>query len=76
MPATRISFSYPQKMKDQLLVLAEKDCRSLSSYIQKVLAEHLENNAGLTEEKSEKTEKTPKKVSKKRATRRKRAAVA
>jgi len=42
MPATRLSFSYPQKMKEKLSVLAEKDCRSLSSYIQMILANHIE----------------------------------
>lgn len=44
MTTTRMSFSYPQKMKDKLQLLAERDCRSLSSYVQKILAAHLEKN--------------------------------
>lgn len=39
--AARMSFSYPEEMKDKLTMLAKKDCRSLSGYIQKVLYEHL-----------------------------------
>jgi predicted DNA-binding protein len=44
MTAARMSFSYPDDMKDKLTELAKQDCRSLSSYIQKVLLAHLENN--------------------------------
>lgn len=41
MAATRLSFSYPQEMKDELLELAKADSRTLSSYVQRVLADHL-----------------------------------
>lgn len=40
-----MSFSYPQEMKDKLLKLAQKDSRTLSSYIQKILHKHMDNNA-------------------------------
>lgn len=66
MSSTRISFSYPQKMKDKLKVLAEKDCRTLSSYIQTILADHLDKNP--VEEKAKK-----KPAVRKKASRRKRA---
>jgi len=39
MAATRMSFSYPEEMKQKLEVLAEKDNRSLSSFIQILLKE-------------------------------------
>lgn len=42
MSATRLSFSYPQEMKEELQKLAENDQRSLSSYIQVILANHIE----------------------------------
>lgn len=42
MPTTRLSFSYPEEMKAKLKGLAKKDCRSLSSYIQMILSEHIE----------------------------------
>ena len=51
MAATRLSFSYPEAMKKRLQVLAKKDNRSLSSYVQNVLSDHIET----------KTPKTPKK---------------
>ena len=44
MASTRMSFSYPQDMKDKLSLLAKQDCRSLSSYIQRVLQSHLNDN--------------------------------
>lgn len=39
MAATRMSFSYPEEMKQKLEVLADKDNRSLSSFIQILLKE-------------------------------------
>ena len=42
MAATRLSFSYPQEMKDALVELAKKDVRHLSGYVQKILNEHIE----------------------------------
>lgn len=42
MTATRLSFSYPEVMKEKLITLAKKDSRSLSSYVQMVLADHIE----------------------------------
>ncbi len=44
MSTTRMSFSYPQEMKKKLQSLAKDDCRTLSSYIQRVLADHLEKS--------------------------------
>lgn len=43
MAATRLSFSYPEKMRDKLQTLAKKDGRSLSSYVQRILTKHLSN---------------------------------
>ena len=44
MAATRLSFSYPEELKEKLQKLATKDSRTLSSYVQKVLAEHIDDN--------------------------------
>ena len=43
MTATRLSFSYPEELKEKLQTLAIKDSRSLSSYVQKILLEHIDN---------------------------------
>lgn len=37
----RLSFSYPPELKKKLQTLAQRDQRTMSSYIQKVLLEHL-----------------------------------
>lgn len=50
--ATRISFSYPKKMKDQLLILARRDNRSLSSFVQVLLREGIEKY-GIIEKEEE-----------------------
>jgi len=42
MTVTRISFSYPKELKDQLEKLANEDNRSLSSFIQILLKEGIE----------------------------------
>lgn len=47
----RMSFSYPDEMKDKLKKLADEDCRSLSGYVQKVLTEHIESRRVTTPEK-------------------------
>ena len=39
---TRMSFSYPREMKEQLQKYADRDSRSLSAYIQRVLKLHIE----------------------------------
>jgi len=44
MAATRLSFSYPEDMKRKLLILAKKDNRSLSSYVQNILSDHIDVN--------------------------------
>lgn len=41
MSAERMSFSYPEEMKKILQKLAKEDDRKLSSYIQKVLTDHI-----------------------------------
>ncbi len=41
MPATRLSFSYQESMKKKLILLAKKDNRSLSSYVQTILEAHI-----------------------------------
>ena len=38
---TRISFSYSEELKKKLQMLAKNDKRSLSSYIQKILSDHV-----------------------------------
>lgn len=45
MSVVRTSISFPKEMKDQILKLAKKDSRTLSSYIQKILHNHIVNNA-------------------------------
>jgi len=44
MAATRLSFSYPEELKEELQKLASKDSRTLSSYIQKLLQDHITEN--------------------------------
>lgn len=47
MAATRLSFSYPEELKEKLLELAnnaEGGKRTLSSYVQNVLIKHIEEN--------------------------------
>ena len=39
----RISFAYPDELKDDLTKLAEKEDRKLSSYIRIVLTKHVES---------------------------------
>lgn len=45
MAATRLSFSYPENMKEKLIQLAKKDGRSLSGYVQRILASHIEEKS-------------------------------
>jgi len=57
MAATRLSFSYPEKMKKRLIVLAKKDSRSLSSYVQSILAKHIEDVKTKRKKKTKKVKK-------------------
>jgi len=54
MTVSRLSFSYPEGLKNQLVVLAKKDNRSLSSYVQNVLSDHIEKK---TPKKRKRTKK-------------------
>ncbi len=47
MAATRLSFSYPENLKEKLTALAENaegGRRTLSSYVQNILITHIEEN--------------------------------
>jgi len=48
MALTRISFTYPEDMKNQLQTLAEEDNRSLSSYIRILFEKHIKKQ-GVTQ---------------------------
>ncbi len=39
----RLSFSYPEELKNKIKALADKDDRSVSNYIKQVLELHLKN---------------------------------
>lgn len=54
MAATRLSFSYPEEMKNAIQKLADKDSRSLSSYVQRVLTKHIEQATGRKAKKKKK----------------------
>ena len=56
MSATRLSFSYPEELKESLKKLAKRENRTLSSYVQNLLAKHIE------EKTINKTKKTRKKA--------------
>ena len=56
MGMTRLSFTYQERMKNKLKFLAEKENRTLSSYVQKILADHLDKKF----KKKLKTKKTKK----------------
>jgi len=54
MAAVRMSFSYPEEMKESLVLLADTDKRTLSQYIQLILNEHIEQNQrGVTKKRKE-----------------------
>ena len=54
MAATRLSFSYPEEQKNALMKLAKNDSRSLSSYVQKVLGDHIDKHAPKKKKKRKK----------------------
>ena len=69
MATTRMSFSYPEEYKEKLLVLAKQDARTLSSYVQKIFMEHLEEKEMIktgTTESTDSTERSIKKRPRKR----------
>lgn len=66
MAASRLSFSYPEEMKKELQSLADEDCRSLSSYIQVVLANHIQQKTDKVSTSASKTKKRTRKVPKRK----------
>ncbi|MDP8268218.1 MAG: hypothetical protein P9L97_05765 [Candidatus Tenebribacter davisii] len=71
MAATRLSFSYPEELKEKIMELALRDGRTLSSYVQKVLVEDIEKNYGEASIAESNPESGPKKtkVNRKKRTR-------
>jgi len=65
MAATRLSFSYPIELKEQLLELAANDSRTLSSYVQKLITDHIEENESKITFKKVTVKDIPKPVKKK-----------
>lgn len=64
MSLARMSFSYPEKMKNQLQKLADKDNRSLSSYVRTIFSDHIEAHGEAQSEAKEEiqVEKPKKKI--------------
>lgn len=54
---SRLSFTVSKKIKDQILVLAKKDDRSLSSLIRVILHDYLGKNSEIETETETKTKK-------------------
>jgi hypothetical protein len=52
---SRLSFSFPKEMKDNLKKLAKADNRTMSAYIRNVLQIHIENNITGQEQKPKPT---------------------
>lgn len=66
MSLTRMSFSYPEKLKNQLQKLADKDSRSLSSYVRTIFLDHIKSQDEAQDEAQ--PEKPKKKIRRTRKT--------
>lgn len=68
MASTRLSFSYPEELKEKLMSLAENaegGKRTLSSYIQNILVKHIEETDPPIKFKKVTVDDIPKPVKKK-----------